>query len=100
MLNQSMIGAVALRMVPLVTALMMTFGAAASAEEGKYPNWKGKWDRVGPPRWVQAGDAAPLNAEYQAIHIYLLRTLDSLGPDRRLAFYARLWRNHLSEAPA
>jgi hypothetical protein len=39
------------------------------------------------------------NAEYQAIHVYLLRALDSLVRDRRLAFYARLWRSHLGEAP-
>jgi hypothetical protein len=38
MLKRSPIGDFSPMMVPLVAALMMTFGAAASAEEGKYPN--------------------------------------------------------------
>ncbi|MGZ4410251.1 MAG: D-glucuronyl C5-epimerase family protein, partial [Gaiellaceae bacterium] len=40
------------------------------------------------------------NAEYQAIHIYLLRALNSLSRDRRLTSYARRWRSHLGQAPA
>jgi hypothetical protein len=48
-------------------ALCAAMTGALAFDESKYPNWKGKWDRVGPPRWVQAGDAAPLNTEYQAI---------------------------------
>jgi hypothetical protein len=41
--------------------------AAQAFDESKYPDWKGKWDRPGAPRWVQPGDKAPLTAEYQAI---------------------------------
>jgi len=49
-----------------LAAVCLATGAQAF-DESKYPDWKGKWDRVGPPRWVQAGDKAPLTPEYQAI---------------------------------
>ena len=55
----------------LVAVAVAAFGIATKPaqawDEAKYPDWKGKWDRVGPPRWVQAGDKAPLTPEYQAI---------------------------------
>src|SRR5262245_34024159 len=50
-----------------LAALFMTAAGAAAFDESKYPDLKGKWDRVGPPRWVQAGQTAPLTPEYQAI---------------------------------
>ena len=50
-----------------VAALSMATVGAYAFDESKYPDWKGKWDRVGAPRWVQAGDKAPLTPEYQAI---------------------------------
>jgi len=59
---RSSIGAVA-----SLAALLMTVAGAAAFDESKYPNLKGKWDRVGSPRWVQAGQRAPLTPEYQKI---------------------------------
>ncbi len=50
-----------------LTALLMTVAGAAAFDESKYPDLKGVWDRVGPPRWVQGNDKAPLTAEYQKI---------------------------------
>ena len=50
-----------------LVALLMSAAAAAAFDETKYPDLKGKWDRVGPPRWVQAGQTAPLTPEYQKI---------------------------------
>src|ERR1700757_2913323 len=50
-----------------LTALCGATTGALAFDESKYPDWKGKWDRVGPPRWVQGSDVAPLNAEYAAI---------------------------------
>jgi len=49
-------------------ACMLATGAQAF-DESKYPDWKGKWQRPTGvrPVWVQAGDKAPLTAEYQAI---------------------------------
>jgi hypothetical protein len=52
--------------IALASVCAATTGALAF-DESKYPDWKGKWDRVGPPRWVQGNDVAPLNAEYAAI---------------------------------
>src|SRR5262249_60845587 len=50
-----------------LAALVMSIAGAAAFDESKYPDLKGKWDRVGPPRWVQAGQTAPLTPEYQKI---------------------------------
>src|SRR5262249_60418106 len=50
-----------------LAALLMTAVSAAAFDESKYPNLKGTWERVGPPRWVQAGQTAPLTPEYQKI---------------------------------
>ena len=45
MLDRITISAFARKAAPLVAALMMTCGAAAAAEGGKYPDWKGQWER-------------------------------------------------------
>jgi hypothetical protein len=47
-------------------ALCATTGAAF-AEEAKYPDLRGQWVRIGVPRWVQAGQKAPLTPEYQKV---------------------------------
>jgi hypothetical protein len=54
-------------MMTLAAGLCMLTAPARAFDESKYPDWKGKWDRVGAPRWVQGTDKAPLTAEYQAI---------------------------------
>jgi hypothetical protein len=75
---RSMIGALALKAAPLMAALMMTYGAAAAAEEGKYPDWKGQWNRLrvqgvaGQPSFDPTkpwgkGQQAPLTPQYQAV---------------------------------
>src|SRR6266699_6581930 len=53
--------------ITLASGLCMLIAGAQAFDESKYPDWKGKWDRQDPPRWVQRGDKAPLTAEYQAI---------------------------------
>jgi hypothetical protein len=47
-------------------ALCATTGTAF-AEEAKYPDLRGQWVRIGVPRWVQAGQKAPLTPEYQKV---------------------------------
>ena len=54
-------------MLTLAAGLCMLAVGAQAFDESKYPDWKGKWDRVNAPRWVQPGDKAPLTPEYQAI---------------------------------
>jgi hypothetical protein len=54
-------------MLTLAAGLCMLTAPARAFDEAKYPDLKGKWDRVGAPRWVQGADKAPLTAEYQAI---------------------------------
>jgi hypothetical protein len=45
MLDRNPIGILALKAASLLAVLMMSLGLAAAAEEGKYPNWKGQWNR-------------------------------------------------------
>jgi hypothetical protein len=78
MLDRSTIGACALKTASLVVALMTGMGIAAAAEDGKYPDWKGQWNRQRVPGipgqpsfdpnkpWGK-GQEAPLTAEYQAV---------------------------------
>ncbi len=63
MLSRSLISA-----VTLAAALVMTSAGARAFDETKYPDWKGMWLRVGPPRWIPPGESAPLTAEYQALY--------------------------------
>jgi hypothetical protein len=62
----------------LAAAVMVTIGAAAAADEAKYPNWKGQWVRFNPNREGQAvkydptngsglGQQAPLTPEYRKV---------------------------------
>jgi hypothetical protein len=53
--------------VASLVALLMTVAGAAAFDESKYPDLKGKWDRVAGPRWMQGSDKAPLTEEYQKI---------------------------------
>jgi hypothetical protein len=48
-------------------ALCAVESGAAIAEEAKYPDLRGQWIRIGVPRWVQAGQKAPLTPEYQKV---------------------------------
>ena len=54
--------------ITVSAALLAPMAGAQAFDESKYPNWKGMWDRGGiPPRWVQAGQKAPLTPEYQVL---------------------------------
>jgi hypothetical protein len=57
-----------------LTALSISIGAAQAAQDMKYPNFKGQWDRVAgsqasfdPSKPGGRGQQAPLTPEYQAI---------------------------------
>jgi len=49
-------------------ALCASISGAAAADDAKYPDLRGQWDRIGVPRWVQAGQKAPLTPEYQKVY--------------------------------
>ena len=64
----------------LAAALLVTIGVAQAADDAKYPNWKGQWERFVTPGipgqasagWDQTkpwglGQQAPLTPEYQAV---------------------------------
>jgi heparosan-N-sulfate-glucuronate 5-epimerase len=58
-----------------------------------------RYDKRGVARYsLASGNVAAQH--YQAIHVYLLRALDSLHQDPRLVFYANRWLAHLGRAPA
>ena len=51
----------------LAVALCMATGNGAQAfDETRYPDLKGQWQRIGPPRWADPSKA-PLTAEYRAV---------------------------------
>jgi hypothetical protein len=62
MLRRGAIGALGLAAV-----LCASIGGSAAWDDTKYPDLKGQWLRVGVPRWVQAGQKAPLTPEYQKV---------------------------------
>ncbi|HLH96339.1 MAG TPA: hypothetical protein VKW08_14590 [Xanthobacteraceae bacterium] len=60
----------ALSSIALVIAAALLLSSTASAQESKYPNLRGQWERSGPVAWDTKkppgrGQQAPLNAEYQ-----------------------------------
>jgi len=61
MCTRSFIGALAL------AAALIGATAAQAFDESKYPNWKGRWDRIGAPRFTFGSVVAPLTPEYQKI---------------------------------
>src|SRR5258708_39884909 len=78
MLDRNPIGIFALKAVSMLALLIMSLGGAAAAEEGKYPNWKGQWNRqrvtglAGQPSFDRhkswgKGQAAPLTPEYESM---------------------------------
>ena len=68
MRNPASMCAIALAPALLATALLATPVIAQVVDFGKYPNFKGQWDRVGPPNnWRQLAGPPPLTPEYQKI---------------------------------
>jgi hypothetical protein len=59
------------RLMLLAAVLLFPLAPAQAFDEAKYPNLKGRWDRVGSPRWNPAdrdNKNAPVISEYKAIH--------------------------------
>src|SRR5260370_3199623 len=55
--------------VALATGLLATSAIAQVVDFGKYPDFKGKWDRTGPPNnWRQLAGPPPLTPEYQKVY--------------------------------
>jgi hypothetical protein len=54
--------------VALAAALLATSARAQVVDFGKYPDFKGQWDRTGPPNnWRQTAGPPPLTPEYQKV---------------------------------
>src|SRR5262245_64938211 len=54
--------------VALATGLLATSAIAQVVDFSKYPDFKGQWDRTGPPNnWRQLGGPPPLTPEYQKV---------------------------------
>jgi hypothetical protein len=51
-----------------VLAALLAGSRAQAFDDAKYPDFKGKWERVGAPRWLAPGQKAPLTPEYQAVY--------------------------------
>ena len=54
--------------VALATALLATSAIAQVVDFNKYPDFRGQWDRTGPPNnWRQLAGPPPLTPEYQKV---------------------------------
>src|SRR6266480_1217303 len=54
--------------VALATALLATPAVAQVVDFSKYPDFRGQWDRTGPPNnWRQLAGPPPLTPEYQKV---------------------------------
>ena len=51
----------------VAAALVLPQTAALALDEAKYPDFRGQWDRLGPPGWVAVVGEAPFTAEYQKV---------------------------------
>jgi hypothetical protein len=74
MLQRGLIG-----VVVLIAALSAQIFSAAAFDDSKYPDFKGQWNRVGAPRWLQPGQKAPLTADYQAYYDAILKDQEEGG---------------------
>src|SRR5262249_42933258 len=65
----------------MAIALAAVASDARAHDEKQYPDFKGQWSRVGPPRWLLAGGPkAPLTQEYQKIYEENLADMKAGGP--------------------
>jgi hypothetical protein len=60
---------------------------AAALEDAKFPDLEGQWNRVGIPRWVQAGQKAPLTPEYQKVFEANVADMTAGGPGNVPSWY-------------
>src|SRR5450432_4630051 len=74
---RSAIGEMPIGLLALVAALLLPAAPALAFDQSKYPDLKGQWLRVGPPRWDDAH--APLTSEYQAIYQANLKDMATGG---------------------
>ena len=59
--------------VALAIGLLATSANAQVVDFSKYPDFKGQWDRTGPPNnWRQLGGPPPLTPEYQKVYDWIL----------------------------
>jgi hypothetical protein len=70
----------------LIAFYATTCGAAA-IEDAKFPDLRGQWGRVGIPRWVQAGQKAPLTPEYQKVFEANVADMAGGGPGNVPSWY-------------
>jgi hypothetical protein len=81
MLSRSSIGAMS------VLVFYATICSAAALEDAKFPDLAGQWNRVGIPRWVQAGQKAPLTPEYQKVFEGNVADMAAGGPGNVPSWY-------------
>jgi hypothetical protein len=71
----------------LAAATFASIGGAAAWDDAKYPDLKGQWVRSGIPRWVQAGQKAPLTPEYQKVFEANVADMAGGGPGNVPSWY-------------
>ena len=71
----------------LVGALCGSLAGAQAWDDAKYPAFKGRWDRIGSPRWLPEHEQPPITAEWQAVYAANLADQDAGGPGDMASWY-------------
>jgi hypothetical protein len=83
MSNGGSMGTLALRVAPLLMPLLASLCVSisgAAAEDSKYPDLRGQWNRNFVPRWTVGQEKAPLTPEYQKVYEANLADMANGGP--------------------
>jgi hypothetical protein len=75
-----------LRAMSMLVFCAATCSAVALADS-EFPDLAGQWNRVGIPRWVQAGQKAPLTPEYQKVFEANVADMAAGGPGNVPSWY-------------
>ena len=73
-------------LMPLLACLCIPL-AGAAAEDSKYPDLRGQWERNFVPRWTVGQEKAPLTAEYQKVYEANLADMANGGPGNVPSWY-------------
>ena len=71
----------------VASAVSLLPSAVAAFDDSKYPAFKGRWDRIGSPRWLSEGQQPPVTAEWQQVYAANLTDQASGGPGDMASWY-------------
>jgi len=78
---------ISIGLIALAVLLSMAPSGVVAFGDSKYPDFNGRWDRVGSPRWVTERQQPPLTPEYQAVYAANLADQAAGGPGDMASWY-------------